>query len=162
MTSATPVPGAERGVVLRARVFTRAMGVTCAVVGGFFIVGGVVATAAGQGVDNLVNFAAGLVFFFVGLDLWRARVLAAADGVRVERLFRKRFIPRNEIAGVELGAASGMYIAGQRTVVIRTDAGGVPLLVLSRYATASGEQVLRQQQAALLTALGEPTPEPRL
>jgi hypothetical protein len=134
------------------------MGVALVVVGSFLAGGGVVVTATGEGVDNLLEVVGGLVFVLVGFDAWRARVRVGPDGVRVERPFRTRFISRKDIAGVELGEATGMYTAGQRTVVLHTHAAeAIPLLVLSRYTTANGNRVLRQQQELICAVLGAPS-----
>lgn len=122
------------------------MGAALAGLGLLFVVGGLVATGRGEGVDNLLNVVAGLIFAVAGADMWWAHVSVTSAGIRVHRVLRGLSLARDEISGLAVGPAVGMMVAGQRTLVVETTERSIPLNVLARYRSSSSEDLLRQQR----------------
>lgn len=136
---------------LRPRMSQRWMGVVALAASAFFAAGAILAPAPDLS-GPIVAIAGSLVFFYVGYSLLFSYVLANQRGLVIKDGLRSRHVDAQSVQDFELCNA-GLYIAGQRTIGVRSATGVIALKVLARYPTRSGIRTLEFQREQLRFAV---------
>jgi hypothetical protein len=140
---------------LRARAGSRILGGLYALLGAVFALSGFASSGSlpARLAIGLPMGLFGIIVAGIGLRLFLGSVRVDQGGVHYRRFAKVRFVPRANIAGLEVALNRGMFRSQDTLVIVLSDGGRVPLTLVAAYRTSAGLAWLAASRDAAVDAL---------